>query len=643
MVIRAMRRLTAAVGFACVLAGAGVAVAAQAPTAPAPAAAEAAKPAPAPVFTYQEVMVPVRDGVRLQTVILTPVGFKGPLPIIFQRTPYGVPAGAPPSVSAADADLYKDGYIRVFQNLRGRFKSEGVFQISTKVDLKDPKAINEATDAYDSIDWLVKHVPNNNGRVGMTGVSYSGLTAGMALLMPHPALKAVSDQAAPADLWMNDDFHRYGALRLSYAFEYAVLEQSEKGANAPFKFDIYDTYDWYLKLGSVANAQSKLAAPLQAWTDIVQHPNYDAYWKEQAWAEQIKGGRVPTLTVGGFWDQEDPWGPWQIYKHGEVGDHDNTNLMVAGPWTHGGWKRGDSSHIGQAPLGGHDTGAEFRADVEAPFFRYWLHGVGDKPAYGARMFETGSNSWKIYDSWPPKQAKATDLYFHSDGSLSFTAPTADDARAPYREYVSDPANPVPYRPRPIASTFTSADWSTWETLDQRFVDRRPDVLTYVSAPLDHDITIAGEVSATLFASTSGTDSDMVVKLIDVYPENADPVASELGGGEHPDAKSMNGYQLPIAMEIRRGRFLESYEHPTALKPNVPVTWTVPLRDRDHVFLKGHRIMVQVQSSWFPVIDRNPQTFTPSIYTAKDSDFVKATQHVYATPAMPSHVTLPLLP
>ena len=355
---------------------------------------------------------------------------------------------------------------------------------------------------------------------------------------------------------------------------------------------------------------------------------------------------MPTLTVAGFWDQEDPWGPWQVYRHGETGDADNINLMVAGPWTHGGWRTSAKvDHLGQVPLGGHDTAAEFRAEVEAPFFRYWLHGKGEKPAWGARIFETGANRWQSYASWPPKEAKPVELYLHADGTLSFTAPTAAETTsgARYREYVSDPANPVPYRPRPIASTFTSADWDTWETLDQRFVDHRPDVLTYVSAPLDHDLAIAGEVSATLYASTSGTDADMVVKLIDVYPEDADPVAADLEGEPTADAKSMNGYELPIAMEVRRGRFLSSYAAPAPLIPNVPVAWNVPLRDRAHVFLKGHRIMLQVQSSWFPVIDRNPQSFTPSIYAARDSDFVKATQRVYATPEMASRVTLPVAP
>ena len=595
--------------------------------APAPAAG---REAPAPRFTFEEVMIPMRDRVRLQTVIMRPLGRPGRLPLLLRRTPYGVPTSAAGPLPAGYEELAKDGYIIVVQNLRGRFKSEGTFRVTTKVDPKDAHAIDEATDAYDTIDWLVKHVPDNNGRVGMIGISYSGLTAGLALARPHPALKAVSDQAAPTDLFVNDDFHHYGALRLSYAFEYAVLEQSEKTANAPFKFDMRDTYDWYLKLGSVANARRYLGDRLQAWNDIVDHPDYDAYWKDQAWASVVTGTKVPTLTVAGFWDQEDPWGPWQVYRSAARKDRDNRALMVAGPWTHGSWATTSDDRLGQVPLGGQRTATAFRQDVQAPFFRYWLWGQGTRPAWTARLFETGSNQWREYRQWPPVEAKPTRLYLHADGSLSFTPPGAADAATPFRSFVSDPANPVPYRPRPITPTFSSEGWTTWETLDQRFVDHRPDVLSYVSAPLDHDVRVNGEVSATLTASTSGTDSDMIVKLIDVYPEDAEPEA-------------MRGYQFPVAMEVRRGRYLKNLSRPEPLVPDRPTTWPVPLRDRAHVFLKGHRIMVQVQSSWFPIIDRNPQRFVPSIYEAKDGDFAAATQHVYSAPDQASYITLPVMP
>ena len=607
-------------------------------------AAHAQQPAPKPAFTFEEVMIPMRDGVRLQTVILAPSDQKAPLPILFRRTPYGVPASAPQQVPPNSRELAQDGYIFVIQNLRGRFKSEGVFKLTSQVNLADPASTNETTDAYDSIDWLVKHVPNNNGRVGMTGVSYDGLTSALALLKPHPALKAVSEQASPADEWMNDDDHHYGALRESYAFEYAVMEQSDKNKNTNFVFDIYDTYSWYLTLGPLSNANAGyLKNSIPHWNEIVAHPDYDEFWKKEAWVSQLHSTPVPLLNVAGFWDQEDPWGPWQIFRHAAEHDPENVNFMVAGPWFHGQWRALKADSIGLIPFGGHETAREYRENIEAPFFRYYLHGRGAKPSWKVTTFQSGANRWRTYSAWPPKETKLTSLYLHADGTLSFDLPR-QNAQA-YREYVSDPANPVPYRQRPISPTYPAGDWQTWEVADQRFVEGRPDVLTFVSAPLEKDLTITGEVAAQLFAATSGTDADFIVKLIDVYPENAQPNAWQAEAGPKPGeyARSLNGYELPIAMEIRRGRYLASYEHPSPLVPNKPTEWKIPLRDHDHVFLKGHRLMVQVQSTWFPIIDRNPQKFVPSIYQASASDFVKATQRIYCSPSLASRVVLQVVP
>jgi hypothetical protein len=573
-------------------------------------------------------MIPVRDGVHLQTAILTPVEQQGPLPILFRRTPYGVPEKAPEQIPSSLKELAQDGYIFVFQNLRGRFKSEGVFNLSSWVDLKDPKATNETTDAYDSIEWLLKNVPNNNGKVGMFGVSYDGLTTALTLLHPHPALKAISEQASPVDQWMNDDDHRYGALRESYDFEYAVMEQADKNKNTHFDFETYDTYEWYLNLGPLSNINAKyLHGSIPYWNSSVEHPDYDDFWKKEAWVSQLHGSTVPNLNVAGFWDQEDPWGPWQIFRHAEENDPQHTNFMVAGPWFHGEWQTPKGDQIGIIPFGGHETAREFRENIQAPFFRYYLHGQGEKPA------------------WPPKDAKATNLYLHADGTLSFNAPSAAKSGEAYREYVSDPANPVPYRQRPISPTYPAGDWRTWEVADQRFVDQRPDVLSFISEPLDHDLTITGPLAANLYASSSGTDSDFVVKLIDVYPEDAQKNDWNPDEGPKPGqyAQSLNGYELPIAMEVRRGRYLTSYEKPTPLMPNKPAQWNIPLRDHDHVFLKGHRIMVQIQSTWFPVIDRNPQKFVPSIYKATAADFVPATQRIYCSPDLPSHLVLPVVP
>jgi putative CocE/NonD family hydrolase len=604
------------------------------------------KPAPAPLFDLREVMIPVRDGVHLQTVILTPVNQKEPLPILFLRTPYGVPDKPYTIMPAAVKELAADGYIYVIQNLRGRFKSEGVFTLSSQVDLQDPKATNETTDAYDSIEWLVKNVPNNSGKAGMWGISYDGLTAALALLHPHPALKAISEQAAPADEWMNDDDHHYGALRESYDFEYAYLEQADKSKNANFGFDTYDAYEWYLNLGPLSNINEKyLHGKIPYWNSTIEHPDYDDFWKKEAWVRQLHASTVPNLNVAGFWDQEDPWGPWQIFRHAAEHDPEHTNFLVAGPWYHGQWWGPKGESIGIIPFGGHETAREFRENIEAPFFRYYLHGKGEKPAWRVTTFESGSNTWHSYAVWPPAEARPTNLYLHRDGSLSFAAPTAAEAEPAYREYISDPANPVPYRARPISPTYPGGDWRTWEVADQRFVDHRPDVLTFVSAPLERELVVTGPLSATLFASTSGTDSDFIVKLIDVFPEDAQKNDWKPEEGAKPGeyAHSLNGYELPIAMEVRRGRYLASYERPQPLPPNQPIEWPIPLRDHDHVFLKGHRLMVQIQSTWFPIIDRNPQKFVPSIYAAKAEDFVPAIQRVYTTPSYPSHLTLPVIP
>ncbi len=616
---------------------------------PAPAATAAAAKS---VWRVQEFMVPLRDGVHLQTVVIARRDQTQPLPILLTRTPYGVPTQEEFDKAAAKnggewlptnwKELAADGYIFVFQNLRGRFKSEGLFLMTEQYDPTDPKQANETNDAYDTIDWLVKNVPLNNGRVGIYGVSYDGLTAGLTLLHPHPALKAISEQASPVDQWMNDDMHRYGALRESYAFEYSVLEEADKSKNTHFDFDTYDTYEWYLNLGPLTQANAKyLHGSLPFWNDLMAHPDYDEFWKKEAWVNQLHSSTVPNLNVAGFWDQEDPWGPWQIFRHAEENDPNHTNLMVAGPWYHGEWQAPEGDRIGIVPFGGHKTSLEFRKNIEAAFFRYYLHGEGSKPDWKVTTFQTGTNTWHSYRAWPPEETKATNLYLHGDGTLSF-APAAPGGTE-YRQYVSDPANPVPYRVRAISPTYPEPEWRTWEVADQRFVDHRPDVLSFESAPLDHDVVVTGPIAATLYASSSGTDADFVVKLIDLYPERGQKSADDIAPAKPSGyADSLNGYELPIAMEVRRGRYLHSYEHPQPLTADQPEKWDIPLRDHDHVFLKGHRIMVQVQSTWFPVIDRNPQKFVPSIYQATAADFVPATQRVYCTPEMPSHLVLPIL-
>jgi putative CocE/NonD family hydrolase len=584
--------------------------------------AKQAAPAPQPAdaaFTFEEAMIPMRDGVKLHTVILRPKGKTGPLPILFSRTPYGVPGAAPRSVPGSWAALDKDGYIFVQQDMRGRFGSEGgPFTLSTEIKA-GKGAVDESTDAYDSVNWLVKNVKPNNGKVGMWGVSYPGLTAAIALARPHPALKAVSPQAAWIDYWMNDDLHRNGAMRLTYASDWVNSLQADKTSDGINLYDRYDTYEWFLKAGSPADIEAKyFKGRVPRYQEMIDHPDYDDFWKKQRWSDTLKKTTVPTLNVAGYWDQEDPWGSWQIFDKQKQNDPNKLALMVAGPWAHGTW-HSPANALGRIPFGV-DSGVQFMEQIEAPFFAYWLHGKGARPDYTMKSFQSGSWQWKTYDQWPVANSSNKSLYLHADGSVSFNAPAQGEG---CREYISDPANPVPFRPRPMSETYKTPDWRWWEAEDQRFVEYRPDVLSYVSAPLDSDLTVTGKVTAELMAATSGTDSDFVVKLIDVFPEDYEKNPVSLGGY----AKGLNGYQLPIAMEVRRGRYLESMEKPTPLTPNKVTDWTIGLRDHDHVFKKGHKIMVQIQSTWFPVIDRNPQSFVPNIYKAKPGDYQKATQKV----------------
>ena len=583
-------------------------------------------------FTFEKVMVPMRDGAKMETVIIRQRGRTGPLPILFQRTPYGIPQTAPAAAPGSWKSLVEDGYIFVFQSMRGRFGSDGVFTLSTAVHPNDPKAVDEATDAYDSIDWLVKNLPENNGKVGMWGVSYPGFAAAVALVNPHPALKAVSPQAAWIDYWQNDDLHRNGALRLSYVTDWVYSLQQTKESLEDFPYDSVDTYESLLRIGTLQGLdKGYFKGKIPMATALLDHPNHDSFYTDQNWQKALGKTTVPTLNVAGFWDQEDPWGSWQIYAKQQQNDPDHLSTMVAGPWAHGTWQ-GKMDMLGNIPLG-RDTGVEFREQIQTPFFRYWLHGTGPKPDYRARILQSGSNVWKNYANWPPKGTTATSLYLRADGSLSFDAPPSGEA---CRDYISDPANPVPNRERPISPTYPRPEWRWWEAADQRFVDHRPDVLSYTSAPLTEDLTVTGALAAELQASTSGTDSDFIVKLIDVLPDTQVQFDQRAPLGAYP--RQLNGYQWPIAMEVRRGRFLASDTKPQALVPGKVTTWDVPLRDHDHVFQKGHRIMVQIQSSWFPVIDRNPQTFVPNIGRAKPGDFVKATQKVCAG----SKVVLPVM-
>jgi len=581
------------------------------------------------LFIKTEAMIPMRDGPKLHTVIFAPRDAHERLPIMLERTPYGA-MSYEGGLRFRYAHLIADGYIFAFQDIRGRFKSEGQFVMQRQVrDKRDPKAIDESTDTYDTIQWLLDNVKGHNGRAGILGVSYGGWLTTMALLDPHPALRAASEQASPADMFLGDDFHHNGAFRLSYGFEYAALLETSKETNTNFAFDRADTYQWYLTLGALPNADEKyFHGKIPTWNDFVNHPNYDQFWQQQAFAPHIGTPKVPNLNVAGWWDQEDFYGPVKIYELFEKNDPDRLNCLVAGPWNHGGWEGGTGSKLGEIPFDS-DTSKYFRTEIEAPWFAYWLKDKGARNFPEAMVFQTGSNRWEKYDSWPPRNARSRNLYLRENGALSFDPP-AEDGEA-FDSYISDPAHPVPYRHRPIGPTYPGAGWPAWLVEDQRFVDNRPDVLTWETEPLQDDLRIAGGIAAELYSSTTGTDSDWVAKLIDVYPER------------NPEHRALNGYELMIADEILRGRFRESFEHPKAIVPNKVTPYRIDLHTNDHAFLKGHRVMVQVQSTWFPLYDRNPQTFVENIFKARASDYQAATQKVFRSKTYPSHVVLPVAP
>ena len=591
----------------------------------------AARPDLPSLFDKREVLIAVRDGVKLHTEIYMPKDAKEALPIFLERTPYGISAadkGYSPKLYRYQ-HMFADGYVFVFQDIRGRYGSEGQFVMNRPVhDAAEPKGVDESTDTYDTIEWLVKNVPNNNGRVGTAGISYGGFLAAMAMVNPHPALKAASEQACMGDTWLGDDFFHNGAFRLSYGYEYATEMESNK-ENSHLKFDRDDLYDWYLHIGPLSNINKEyLHGKIPTWNNFVQHPTRDDFWKQKALAHALRQTKVPNLNVAGWWDQEDFYGPMALYSDLEKSDAAHLNFLVVGPWNHGGWAHGPGNWLGQIPFNS-DTGKYFREQVEAPWFAYWLHDKGKLPLEEALLFQTGSDTWTRFDAWPPSDAQKKSLYFGADGKLSFDAPKSDAADTS-DSYVSDPANPVPYRNRPVDETYPSdhpGRWYTWLVQDQRFVEKRPDVLTWKTDELQENVTLTGQVTAKLFASTTGSDADWVVKLIDVYPErvDADP--------------SLAGYELMIADEIFRGRYRNSYEKPEALVPGEITPFTIDLHTANHVFKKGHRIMVQLQSTWFPLYDRNPQKFVPNIFEAKELDYQKATEKIYRSAKYPSHVEI----
>jgi putative CocE/NonD family hydrolase len=601
-------------------------------------------------YVKREVMIPMRDGVKLYTVIVIPlsaVAKEKSAPILLTRTPYNAAKRAErfqsphmlATLPQGDEVFVADGYIRVFQDVRGKYGSEGDYVMTRP--LRGPlnsSAVDHSTDAYDTIDWLVKNVPESNGKVGMLGSSYEGFTVVMALVNPHPALKVAAPMSPMVDGWMGDDWFHFGAYRQTN-FDYITEQTTVRGAGHPVLRQEHEDYENFLRAGSAGDfAKAGGLNQLPWWLKISEHPAYDAFWQDQALDETMSKQplKVPTMWIQGLWDQEDMWGAIHCYLAVEPKDTRNDmNFLVMGPWRHSGVNY-DGYSLGPLRWEG-DTALQFRRDVLKPFFdQYLKDGAPKADTPPVLIYNTGENHWDRLKSWPLAcescATKSKPLYLTSGLGLSFTPPSRHDVKSPesYDEYISDPSKPVPYLPRPI--TFSDGDaWRRWLLVDQRFVADRTDVLSYTTPVLTEPVRVSGAPVVNLVASTSGTDSDWVVKLIDVYPD------------ETPSQPEMGGYELNIAMDIFRGRYRESFETAKPIAPNTPLPYKFILPTANHVFLPGHRIMVQIQSSWFPLYDRNPQTFVPNIFFAKPQDYVKAVQHIYHVTGAASFIDLPVVP
>jgi putative CocE/NonD family hydrolase len=582
-------------------------------------------------YQRAEVMIPMRDGVKLHAVILLPADIKTPLPFLIQRTPYGVDETTPASFAYGRPELAREGYILVSEDIRGRYKSEGKFIMSRPLaDHHNPKAIDESTDAYDTVAWLLKNVSGNNGHAGFVGTSYPGFLTMMAGIEPHPAVKAISPQAPMIDVWLGDDFFHNGAFRQSYGYDYVLsMESGKEEINVDYgkgkDGKPRDGFDFFLERGSFAEAVKESGArTLPTWKLFLKDPAYDSAWRSRGVQYSLNAVAVPTLSVGGYYDQEDMYGPQQEYASLEPHDANHQNFLVLGPWRHASWSS-SSRHLGNLDYT-EPIGKEFRAEIEAKFFAHYLK---DEPGFDLKdtaSFQAGSNTWKYYSHFPPAESRPTSLHLAGSGLLSWSASTTQAATS----YLSDPADPVPYRHRPIQPTYGGGSrWYNWLTEDQRFVTGRKDLAVWKLPVLKEDLVLTGEVVADIYAATAGTDNDLVVKLIDQYPD------------DDPDPK-MRGYQLMTNAEIFRGRYLESFQKPTALKPDSIHEYKFSLHGVDHVFKAGHTVLVEVQSTWFPLYDRNPQTSVRNIMTAKPSDYKPATITIYSGQGHDSTLQVPLM-
>jgi len=584
-----------------------------------------------------ERMIEMRDGIKLFTAIYIPkdIAPDNQYPFIMQRTPYSCRPYGEDQYSARLTQyihLAREGYIFVFQDVRGKYMSEGEYvNIRPHNPNKTGDEIDESSDTYDTIDWLVNNIENNNGRVGIFGISYPGFYSTASLPGAHPALKAVSPQAPVTEWFLGDDFHHNGAFFVMDAFRFFSSfgqprpEPTTEG-NPGFEFPTPDNYDFFLREGTLQNLTEKYMSNISFWNDMMQHPNYDDFWQARDIRDHLKNVTPAVMTVGGLYDAEDAFGPWYVYQAIEEQSPQTDNRIVMGPWYHGQWSRGDGDFLGNVNFG-NKTSVYYRQQIELPFFNYYLKGEGDFEQAKAHVFDGGSNDWHNFEQWPPAEAETVQLYFHPNGKLSLEAP--DEAEA-FDEYVSDPNNPVPY-----TEDVHLRRTREYMTDDQRFAARRPDVMVYQTDVLTEDVTIAGPLFANLFTSTTGTDADYVVKLIDVYPDDKENVYEN-------EQVPMGGYQRLVRGEVMRGRFRNSFEEPEAFVPGKVEEVRFLMPDMMHTFKKGHRIMVQVQNSWFPLVDRNPQKFIDIYQEAEASDFQKATHRIYVDENRPSHVEVKIL-
>ena len=600
-------------------------------------------------YTKYEYRIPVRDGVHLFTAVYVPKDTTHSYPFLMQRTPYSVgPYGEDhyrlklgPSESSDRA-----GYIFVFQDVRGRYQSEGQF-IEMRPHIDNPKQgdVDESTDTYDTVEWLLKHVPNNNGKVGIWGISYPGFFTSASIINSHPAIKAASPEAPMTNLFEGDDGYHGGAFMLAANFDfYSVFKPRGAELELPpavnqgrnFNYGTTDGYDYFLEHGpDLTGIASTIKNPL--FDDQAKHNTEDDYWKPRDLSQHMKGIKCAVLTVGGWFDAEDLWGPFRTYHAIEKNNQGIFNALVVGPWVHGGWARYQGESLGRVKFNS-ATGEFWREHIIFPFFEQYLKGTTDAHLPEAYVFETGSNVWRQYDAWPPKQAQQKMLYLHENGKLSFDPPAANEAA--FDEYVSDPKRPVPF----IGYAATGVP-QEYMLSDQRFAAKRPDVLTYMTDVLTDDVTIAGQLSPKLHVSTSGTDSDFVVKLIDVYPADYDaPEQTTPPKDVQIPTERMGGYQQLVRGEPMRAKFRNSktWDKPEAMVPNQVTPLNFEMQDVNHTFRRGHRIMVQIQSSWFPLVDMNPQTFVDTA-TAKKSDFVRATQRVYHSASQTSSIGVEVMP